>query len=100
VGLADVCFLFDDQRAPPGARASLLFEGLVRQITALSGGDVASALAEVDAERARGRHVCGYIAYEAGAYVLFGAVGVQLTASPTPSAAPIATIATLRLRYF
>jgi hypothetical protein len=40
------------------------------------------------------------VAWEAGAYVLFGAVGVQITVSPTPSAAPIATIATLRLRYF
>ena len=40
------------------------------------------------------------VAWEAGAYVLFGAVGVQVTVSPTPSAAPIATIATLRLRYF
>jgi hypothetical protein len=39
-------------------------------------------------------------AYEAGVYMLFGTVGLQLTASPTPSAAPIATIATLRLRYF
>jgi len=39
-------------------------------------------------------------AYEAGAYALFGIVGVQLTMSPTPSAAPIATIATLRIRYF
>jgi hypothetical protein len=39
-------------------------------------------------------------ACEAGVYALFGVVGLQLTASPTPSAAPIATIATLRLRYF
>jgi hypothetical protein len=38
------------------------------------------------------------MAYEAGAYVLYGAVGVQLTVSP--STAPLATIATLRLRYF
>lgn len=39
-------------------------------------------------------------AFEAGAYVLFGVVGVQLTCSPTPAAAPVATIATVRLRYF
>ncbi len=39
-------------------------------------------------------------ALEAGAYVLFGVVGAQVTVSPTPAAAPIATIATLRLRYF
>ena len=39
-------------------------------------------------------------AYEVGAYALFGVVGVQLTVAPTPSAAPIATIATLRFRYF
>jgi len=39
-------------------------------------------------------------AFEAGAYVLFGVVGVQLTVSPTPATAPLATIATLRLRYF
>ena len=38
------------------------------------------------------------IAYEAGAYVLFGTVGLQLTVAP--SGGPIATIATLRLRYF
>jgi hypothetical protein len=37
-------------------------------------------------------------AYEAGAYVLFGMVGIQLTV--TPSAPPIATIATLRFRMF
>ncbi len=35
---------------------------------------------------------------EVGAYALFGTVGLQVTVSP--SAAPIATIATLRLRYF
>jgi hypothetical protein len=39
-------------------------------------------------------------AFEAGAYVLFGVVGVQLTVSPTRAVAPLATIATLRLRYF
>jgi hypothetical protein len=39
-------------------------------------------------------------AYEAGLYVLFGVLGVQVTATPTPSAAPVATIATLRVRYF
>ena len=39
-------------------------------------------------------------AFEAGAYVLFGVVGVQLTMSPTHAVAPLATIATLRLRYF
>jgi hypothetical protein len=37
-------------------------------------------------------------AYEAGAYALFGVVGVQVTLSP--AATPVATIATLRLRYF
>lgn len=37
-------------------------------------------------------------AYEVGAYALFGIVGVQLTY--TPSAPPIAWMATLRLRYF
>jgi hypothetical protein len=37
-------------------------------------------------------------AYEAGLYALFGTVGLQVTVSP--SVAPIATIATLRLRYF
>jgi hypothetical protein len=38
------------------------------------------------------------VAYEAGAYVLFGTVGVQVTAAP--SGGPLATIATLRIRYF
>jgi hypothetical protein len=37
-------------------------------------------------------------AYEAGVYALFGTIGLQVTV--TPSVAPIATIATLRLRYF
>lgn len=37
-------------------------------------------------------------AYEAGLYALFGIVGLQLTV--TPSAPPIATIATLRIRFF
>jgi hypothetical protein len=37
-------------------------------------------------------------AYEAGVYALFGIVGLQFTA--TPSAPPIATIATLRFRMF
>ena len=38
------------------------------------------------------------VAYEAGAYVLFGTVGVQVTVAP--SGGPLAAIATLRLRYF
>ena len=37
-------------------------------------------------------------AYEAGLYALFGVVGVQVTASPSPG--PFAWIATLRVRYF
>jgi hypothetical protein len=37
-------------------------------------------------------------AYEVGAYALFGVVGLQVTLSP--SVAPLATIATLRFRYF
>jgi hypothetical protein len=37
-------------------------------------------------------------AYEAGLYVLFGIVGVQVTGTPSPG--PFAWIATLRLRYF
>jgi len=38
------------------------------------------------------------MAYEAGIYTLYGVVGLQVTASPSTS--PLATIATLRLRYF
>ena len=38
------------------------------------------------------------VAYEVGAYVLFGIVGAQLTWAPR--AGPAETIATLRLRYF
>jgi hypothetical protein len=38
------------------------------------------------------------VAYEAGAYVLFGAVGVQATVAP--SGGPLSAIATLRIRYF
>jgi para-aminobenzoate synthetase/4-amino-4-deoxychorismate lyase len=85
VGRTDVCFLFDDQRAPRGARASLLFEGPARQIRALCGEDVAPALAQVDAERARGRHVCGYIAYEAGAFL----TGPRRRALPGGSSTPL-----------
>jgi hypothetical protein len=40
----------------------------------------------------------GGVAYEGGAYLLFGIVGAQLTWSP--SGGPAAAIATLRLRYF
>ena len=38
------------------------------------------------------------VAYEAGAYALFGIVGAQVTWSPRPG--PAQLIATLRLRYF
>lgn len=38
------------------------------------------------------------VAYDVGAYVLSGAVGIQMTVAPTH--APLAAIATLRLRYF
>jgi hypothetical protein len=38
------------------------------------------------------------VAYELGAYVLSGMVGVQMTVAPTHD--PLAAIATLRLRYF
>lgn len=38
------------------------------------------------------------VAYDVGAYVLSGVVGLQLTVAPTH--APLAAIATLRLRYF
>jgi len=38
------------------------------------------------------------VAYEAGLYFLSGIVGVQLTFAPTHD--PLATIATLRIRYF
>ncbi len=63
-----VCFLFDDQRAAAHVAASVLFERPARRITAFRGGDVTEALEQVDVERARGRHVCGYMAYEAGAF--------------------------------
>jgi para-aminobenzoate synthetase / 4-amino-4-deoxychorismate lyase len=63
-----VCFLFDNRRSTQGAAASLLFERPARRIMALSGADVALALEQVESERSRGRHVCGYIAYEAGAF--------------------------------
>jgi para-aminobenzoate synthetase/4-amino-4-deoxychorismate lyase len=62
------CFLFDDQRAAPDVAASVLFERPARRITAFCSADVTSALEQVDVERARGRHVCGYMAYEAGAF--------------------------------
>ncbi|MBN9166070.1 MAG: hypothetical protein BGO98_49015 [Myxococcales bacterium 68-20] len=38
------------------------------------------------------------VAYDVGAYILGGTVGVQMTVAPTH--APLAAIATLRLRYF
>ena len=40
------------------------------------------------------------VRYEAGAYVVFGVVGVVVSVSPTPSLAPLSTALTLRLRYF
>ncbi len=66
---ADVCFLFDNQRAGPHAAGSLLFERCVRRITARSREEVEWALAQVEQERVRGRYVCGYVAYEARPFV-------------------------------
>ncbi len=40
------------------------------------------------------------VSYEAGAYVLFGLLGLVTSVSPTPSHSPVATTFTLRVRYF
>jgi para-aminobenzoate synthetase/4-amino-4-deoxychorismate lyase len=66
--LGGVRFLFDDQRAAPELEASLLFERPVARIVAQARTEVAPALAWAESERARGRHVCGVIAYEASAH--------------------------------
>jgi para-aminobenzoate synthetase/4-amino-4-deoxychorismate lyase len=63
-----VWFLFDNQRAAPEAATSLLFERPLGRIVAWTRNEVTSALAQVDVERSRGRHVCGTIAYEAGGF--------------------------------
>ena len=65
---SQVWFLFDNQRAAPEAAASLLFERPLRRIVAWTRDEVTSALAQVDVERSRDRHVCGTIAYEAGGF--------------------------------
>jgi para-aminobenzoate synthetase/4-amino-4-deoxychorismate lyase len=75
--LSRVCFLFDNQRAPPEAAGSRLFERPAARITAWARDEVSSALALVDAERARGRSVCGYMAYEAGAFSSEGPSGAS-----------------------
>jgi para-aminobenzoate synthetase/4-amino-4-deoxychorismate lyase len=61
-----VRFLFDNQRAGAGESASWLFEHPVKRITAWSSSEVTRALADIEAERARGHYACGYLAYEAG----------------------------------
>ncbi len=40
------------------------------------------------------------VRYEAGAYAVFGVLGVVVSVSPTPSMAPLSTTLALRLRYF
>jgi para-aminobenzoate synthetase/4-amino-4-deoxychorismate lyase len=65
--VTDIRFLFEDLQAPPDARAAFVFECPVRRVQAKDVREVPAALAEVDAERGKGRYLCGYLAYEAGA---------------------------------
>jgi para-aminobenzoate synthetase/4-amino-4-deoxychorismate lyase len=88
-----VAFLLENRRPAAGAAASFLFEDPVSRITAVDRDAVVPALDALEAERARGRWVCGYVAYEAAA--AFGlatreaaAVGSGLAAR-APAAEPL-----------
>ena len=78
---SDVCFLLENQRAPPAAKASMLFEHPMHRITAWTGEELTLAFLALEQQRMRGFHACGYLAYEAGYFM-----GDRRFASPPPSA--------------
>ena len=75
------CLLFDDARA--GGAAPRLYRDPVQVIEAWTQAEVAPSLAAVRAALAEGRHVAGFLSYEAGA-ALEPAAGTRGT--PTPLA--------------
>jgi para-aminobenzoate synthetase/4-amino-4-deoxychorismate lyase len=62
-----VSFLLENRRPAAGPTHAFLFEEPVNRITAARVDAVLPALDALDAERARGRWVCGYLTYEAAA---------------------------------
>jgi hypothetical protein len=60
-------------------------------------GESLSASLGVADQRSGGRDA---LAIEAGAYIAFGVVGLQVSYAPIPSRSPATVIATLSLRYF
>jgi hypothetical protein len=75
--------------------AGMLRTGLRAYFPLVEHGEVLSVSAGASQFFYAGQSVAGY---EAGVYTLFGVVGVQVTVSPLFS--PLATMATLSLRYF
>lgn len=59
-------------------------------------GEYVSTSLGVSYQRAEGRESA---AFEAGGYILYGILGLQVSFAPAPRN-PIASVATLRLRYF
>ncbi len=74
----------------------LLRPGVRAYFPLVQHGDNLSVSIGTSYQRFQGRSSA---AFEAGAYVLYGIFGLQLSYAPAPNQ-PIATIATLRFRYF
>ncbi len=66
----DVCFLLENRLAAQGQSAAFLFERPTHRVTAHTEEALGPALAALEEERLRGRYVCGYLAYEAGRFML------------------------------
>lgn len=62
--------LLEDTRERVDSLASLLFIDSFDQIIAYDHAEVASALNAIDEARRSGHYLCGYIAYEAGYYIV------------------------------
>jgi para-aminobenzoate synthetase/4-amino-4-deoxychorismate lyase len=75
----DVCFLLENRRPEHGGRSegdapgAFLFERPVGRTTARTAEALLPALDALEHERASGRYVCGYVAYEAAAALMRGA---------------------------
>jgi para-aminobenzoate synthetase/4-amino-4-deoxychorismate lyase len=85
--MADPFILLDDARSE-GARAARLYRDPVELVIARRPEEVAPALARIEALGLQGRHVAGYLAYEAG-LALEPRLG-PLAAERTGAAGPLA----------
>ena len=66
MGTGQPFVLLDDARTGENAADALLYEAPAQVFVATHANDVARVLAEADAARAKGKHLAGYISYEAG----------------------------------